>query len=79
MSTFPNEPRLRPPPINQRYGLGDAVHTAAKPVVMLVKALGGPNLAGCGGCAKRREKWNKALPDLRHPLLTVINPTPKDN
>ena len=65
---YPNNPRLQPPPINQRYGLGDAVHTAAKPVVMLIKAFGGPDLGKCGACRQRQEKWNKAIPDIRRPF-----------
>ena len=80
MSQFPNEPRLTPPAVDQRYGLGDAVHTAAQPVVMLVKYFGGPNLNQCGGCASRRKFLNKAIPDLRHPLSHAtlpINPPVK--
>ena len=62
------EQRLAPPPVNQRVGLGDVVHHAAKPVVAFIKAFGGPNLGGCGGCKKRQEKLNEILPDIRHPL-----------
>jgi hypothetical protein len=45
-------------------GLGDVVHAAAKPVVAMVKAVtaGSVDLAKCGGCAKRREALNKAVP-----------------
>lgn len=63
-------PRLQPPPVNQRswlhqpIGLGDAVHAAARPVVFVVKALGGPNLAGCAGCGQRRKDWNASVPNV---------------
>jgi hypothetical protein len=62
------EDRLKPPPTNQRMGLGDAVHMAAKPVVMLVSVFGGPDLNRCRGCIKRREAWNKAMPNVMHPF-----------
>jgi len=38
--------------------LGDAVATAAKPIARAVDRVAKTNLAGCGGCAKRHQKWN---------------------
>ena len=48
-------------------GLGDVVHSAAKPVVAIVKAVTGGrvDLGECGGChgpGGRRERWNAAVP-----------------
>lgn len=57
-----------PTPVEKRLiqplGLGDAVHAAAQPVVQLVKALGGPDLSGCGGCGKRQAALNKLMPQI---------------
>jgi hypothetical protein len=50
--------------LHQPIGLGDAVHAAARPVVFVVKALGGPNLAGCAGCGQRRKDWNASVPNV---------------
>lgn len=40
----------------QRYG--DAVHAIAHPVAVAVDKVLQTNLANCGGCAQRRERWN---------------------
>lgn len=38
---------------------GDAVEIVTKPIARAVDRALGTNLANCGACAKRRERWNK--------------------
>ena len=46
----------------QRYG--DAVHEIAHPIATVLDNTLGTDLAHCGGCAERRERWNiQADPD----------------
>ena len=39
-------------------GLGDVVHTIAKPIAKVLDSTLKTNLGACGGCAKRRAKLN---------------------
>jgi hypothetical protein len=48
----------------QQMGLGDAVKVMAKPVVQLIRAVGGPDLAGCSGCGRRQKTLNTVLPNI---------------
>jgi hypothetical protein len=57
----------RPEPARPR-GLGDAVALIAQPIARAIDRVAGTNVAGCGGCAKRRAKLNAMVPDLSHPL-----------
>ena len=41
----------------QRYG--DAVHEIAHPIATVLDNALGTDLAHCGGCAERRERWNR--------------------
>lgn len=43
-------------------GLGDLVALAAQPVAKTIDAILGTDLKKCGGCARRREKLNTAVP-----------------
>lgn len=43
-------------------GLGDVVHLVAAPVAEIVDKLINTSLAGCSGCAERREFLNKVVP-----------------
>lgn len=46
----------------QRYG--DAVHEIAQPMATVFDNTLGSDFANCGGCAERRERWNRrADPD----------------
>jgi hypothetical protein len=67
------EDRLKPPPIDQRTGLGDVVHSAAQPVVMLINAFGGPDMNKCVACGQRRKDWNKKVPDVLHPFRNPLS------
>ena len=53
-------------------GLGDVVHSAAKPVVAIVRAVTGGRIdladcTSCNGPGGRRERWNAAVPFRRPP------------
>jgi hypothetical protein len=48
----------------QQVGLGDAVKVMAKPIVQLIRAVGGTNLEGCGGCGRRQKALNAAFPNI---------------
>jgi len=43
-------------------GLGDVVAMVAEPIARFSDKHFGTKLAGCGGCAKRRQKLNSAVP-----------------
>lgn len=43
-------------------GMGDVVAVVAKPIARAVDAVAGTKLAQCGGCAKRQESLNRAMP-----------------
>ena len=45
-------------------GAGDAVAFAAKPIAVVSDAVLGTNFKGCGGCGKRREDLNQAIPNI---------------
>lgn len=47
-------------------GLGDVAHAIANPIAKASDKLLGTKLAKCGGCKKRRKKWNKAVPFKRN-------------
>lgn len=43
-------------------GLGDAVAVVAQPIARGIDKVFGTNVQGCGGCKKRQEYLNKAVP-----------------
>jgi len=43
-------------------GLGDAVALVAEPIARASDKMLGTQLVGCGGCKKRREALNRAVP-----------------
>ena len=47
---------------NQVRGLGDIVYKVANPIARAIDRVAGTKIQGCGGCAKRREALNKAMP-----------------
>lgn len=49
-------------------GLGDVVAAVAQPIARGIDAVAGTKLAGCGSCAKRKERLNAAMPDITRPL-----------
>ena len=50
---------VEPSPVR---GLGDLVARIAEPIAGAIDAVAGTHIKGCGGCARRREKLNAALP-----------------
>lgn len=56
-------------PLTGSRGLGDAVARVAKPIARAVDAMAGTRLAGCRGCGRRQDDWNKAFPS--KPALTA--------
>ena len=71
------EDRLKPPPVDQRtglgypdrrVGLGDVVKQMARPVAWTIKAVGGKDFQGCGGCKARQQKLNNMIPNVLNPL-----------
>jgi len=46
----------------QIRGVGDIVHKIAQPIAKVIDRIAGTNVAGCGGCAQRREKLNEVFP-----------------
>jgi hypothetical protein len=51
----------QPQPAKLR-GLGDAVAVVAQPIARAIDAVAGTNIQGCGGCKKRQEFLNAAVP-----------------
>lgn len=49
-------------PARKLRGLGDVVYLVAHPIAVAVDKVAGTKLQTCGGCAKRREKWNQKVP-----------------
>ena len=49
-------------PAVKSAGLGDAVAKVLKPFVSMVDKTFHTHLTDCGGCRKRREALNKAMP-----------------
>lgn len=47
---------------NPPRGAGDVVAAVAQPIARAIDRVAGTNIAGCGGCKKRQESLNKALP-----------------
>lgn len=49
-------------------GLGDAVETLAKPIAQAIDETFGTAMVDCKGCTgtpeSRKERWNKAVPDI---------------
>ncbi len=43
---------------HSKLGLGDAVHSVAHPIAMVIDGILGTNLGGCVECEKRREWLN---------------------
>jgi hypothetical protein len=68
MNTKPTDQRpLAKSPVRRLRGFGDVIHAVAWPVAVVIdktsNALGHPtNIQNCGGCKKRREDLNNALP-----------------
>ena len=54
--------RPKPTYTGSMRGLGDLVHKVANPIAHVIDKVTGTHIQGCGGCAKRREKWNEAVP-----------------
>jgi hypothetical protein len=52
-------PKLQHPPMK---GMGDAVEKLAQPIAKVIDKVLGTNVQGCGGCAKRKQWLNKAIP-----------------
>ncbi|MDE2106725.1 MAG: hypothetical protein KGL39_56440 [Patescibacteria group bacterium] len=52
----------RYPPSEPMRGLGDMVAKVAQPVARAIDAVAGTKIANCGGCAKRQDALNKAIP-----------------
>lgn len=50
------------PPRRPMRGLGDAVALVAEPIARASDKMLGTQLVGCGGCKKRREALNRAVP-----------------
>lgn len=49
----------------ERYGvkgLGDVVHLAAQPIAKVIDKTLGTDVQSCGGCKRRREALNRAIP-----------------
>jgi hypothetical protein len=46
------------PAFCEGYGLGDMVHTLAKPIAKAIDSFAGTNVSGCGACAQRRARLN---------------------
>lgn len=68
-------PRDPPPKVEPKpMGLGDAVAVFADPIARVSDALFGTSFGGCGGCAQRRAKLNKLMPDVG--LNKSDSPTP---
>lgn len=43
-------------------GLGDAVAIVAQPIARAIDRVAGTKIEGCGGCNRRRDALNKAVP-----------------
>jgi len=54
--------KFTPERLQSVKGLGDLVHKIANPIARAIDSVAGTNIQGCGGCAKRREQLNKAIP-----------------
>ena len=50
------------------HGAGDIVAIVAQPIARAIDAIAGTNIANCGGCAKRRQAMNEAMPLTRPDL-----------
>lgn len=57
--------------VRKKIGLGDAIEAVAKPIARTIDAVIGSGLSRCGGCARRRERLNRSVPN--------INPFARDN
>lgn len=60
-----------PVPPSATLGAGTAFSYVAQPVARGVDAVFGTNLRNCGGCVGpggRKERWDRAVPDIFHPL-----------
>lgn len=57
-----NERITRNPPQPPMRGLGDAVARLAEPIARELDRRLGTHIVGCGGCKKRREALNRAVP-----------------
>ena len=43
-------------------GLGDAVAVVANPIALGIDAILGTQISNCGGCRKRQDALNRAMP-----------------
>lgn len=65
-----SDPKPLPRISSKKYrGLGDLVHAFAHPVAVAIDALTGTKLKSCGACARRRRKFNAAVPFVHPPQL----------
>lgn len=48
--------------LHRRGGLGDVVAAIAMPIARAIDRISGTDLEHCGGCNRRREALNKAVP-----------------
>lgn len=48
-------------------GLGDLVAQVAQPIAALIDAVAGTRLKTCGGCAQRKARLNRLVPDIARP------------
>jgi hypothetical protein len=44
------------------HGLGDVVASIAQPIARVIDRVAGTDIQNCGGCKKRQEALNKAVP-----------------
>ena len=49
---------------SRTVGLGDVVASVAQPIARVIDAVVGTHLQGCGGCKKRQESLNQAVPNI---------------
>ena len=43
-------------------GLGDVVAVVAEPIAKVIDAVANTHIAGCAGCVRRRDDWNRKFP-----------------
>jgi hypothetical protein len=60
-----------PEAAKKTIGLGDVAFAVFHPIAKAIDKVAGTNVQGCEGCigpGGRRERWNAAIPDVRHPF-----------
>jgi hypothetical protein len=63
--SFNFQSEIKPTPVNVAVritGMGDVVARIAQPIAKVIDKVAGTNIANCGGCKKRQEAMNKAIP-----------------